>query len=97
MYLQSGTSNVFWGTYTPQQAATNAELLANMSSCSNNDTFIQCLRDLPAEDLERYGRDIFFVPTIDGSTLLEDPLDLIASGNVERKDVLIGKFISNYP
>ena len=88
---------MFWGTYTSKQAAFNAEVLANKTSCSNDVTLIQCLRDLPVEDLEQYGRDIFFVPTIDGSTLLDDPLYLIASGHVERKDVLIGNFSSIHP
>ena len=52
---------------------------------------IECLREVPAEDLAiADGITIFAGPVVDGTTLLDDPLTLIASGQVQRKDSIIG-------
>ena len=76
---------------TPEQIEFSTEQVASLTGCSNDDTLIQCLRDLPAEDLAIVdGITIFAGPVVDGTTLLDDPLNLIASGQLQRKDSIVG-------
>ena len=86
---KSGTSNPYWAVLTPDQIEFNTEFLARRMGCSNDDTLLECLRDVPAEEL----LVVLFTagPVIDGTTLLDDPLTLIASGQLQRKDSIVGK------
>ena len=79
-------------TMTPADAAFFTELLATQVGCRNDDMLLECLRDIPAFDLVLDASAILFpaTPVIDGATLLDHPLNLIESGQVQRKDVLIG-------
>ena len=90
-YQQSGSSNAYWGTITPADAAFFTELLSTQVGCRNDDTLLECLRDIQAFDLVLDASAILFpaTPVIDGATLLDHPLNLIESGQVQRKDVLI--------
>ena len=92
-YRQSGSSNAYWGTVTPTDAAFFTDLLATQVGCENDDTLLDCLRDIPAFDFVLDASAIFFpaTPVIDGATLLDHPLNLIESGQMQRKDVLIGR------
>ena len=86
--LQSGTSNVSWGTLTSQKGT--IEQIAMKTGCTNDDTFIHCLQEIPTAYLEQCMRDLDFIPTIDGAVLPDNPLNLIASSQMHKRDVLLG-------
>ena len=91
---KSGTSNAFWGLLTPEQIQITTEQTASLTGCPNDNTLLQCLREVPVEDLAiADGFTVIVGPVVDGSTLLDDPLTLIASGQVQRKDSIIGNSI----
>ena len=86
---KSGTSNPYWAVQTSELIESNVEKLSIQTGCSNDDTLLECLRDAPAEELLVNG--IIVAPVIDGATLLDDPLTLIKSGQLQRKDSIVGK------
>ena len=88
-FSKSGTSNPYWAVQTPELIESNVEKLAIQTGCLNDDTLLECLHDAPAEEL--LINDIIVAPVIDGTTLLDDPLTLIESGQLQRKDSIVGK------
>ena len=66
------------------------EQLAVKTGYTNDDTFIHCLREIPTAYLEQCARDWNFSPTIDGAVLPDNPLNLIASSQIHKRDVLLG-------
>ena len=86
---KSGTSNAYWAVQTPEQIELNTEIVARRVGCSNDDTLLECLRDAAAEEL--FAVFFFSAAVIDGTTLLDEPLTLIQSGQLQRKDSIVGK------
>ena len=72
-------------------AVISTSQLSSQTGCPNDNSLLECLRDIPAEDLERAAASIIQQPVIDGAVVPDNPLNLIAAGEVLRKDVLIGK------
>ena len=101
--MKSGASNAIWALVTPEQIELSTQEFASRTNCPNDDTLVQCLREVPAENLTiADGITVFAGPVVDGTTLLDNPLTLIASGQVQRKDSIIGnsivlKDVGSYP
>ena len=89
--LKSGTSNPYWAIVPPEVIEFNTEVLASLVGCSNDDTLLECLRDAPAEEI--LVDALLSAPVVDGTTLLDDPLSLITSGQVQRRDSIVGKYV----
>ena len=80
LFLKSGSSNTIWGLRTPEQIELSTEQFVSHTGCANDDTLLQCLQEVPAEDLAiTDGITVIVGPVVDGTTLLDDPLTLIAS------------------
>ena len=93
-FLKSATSNALWSLLTPEQIELSTEQFASHTGCPNHDTLLQCLREVPAENLAiADGITVVVGPVVDGITLLDDPLTLIASGQVQTKDSIVGKHV----
>ena len=88
MFSQSGTSTAPLPTLL---AIISTGQLSSETGCPNDDGLLECLRNIPAEDLERAVTSIIQQPVIDGIVIPDNPLNLIAGGEVLRKDTLIGK------
>ena len=93
---KSGTSNAYWAVLPPDDIETSTDAIANQTGCANDVTLLPCLRDAPAEALLVDGITILTGPVVDEVTLIDEPLNLIASGQLLRKDTLLGKFVFKF-
>lgn len=96
--LQSGCATAPWNFQAPEEAKNGALRLADIVGCKNDESIIDCLRQVPGKDLSiaesklyKIGRVAMpFVPTVDGVFLPQSPFDLVENGNFSDIEVLIG-------
>jgi para-nitrobenzyl esterase len=94
--LQSGTCDSAGTTVTLAQAQATSARIAN-AFCSGRSDVVACLRDVPASDLAaiRIQTSIFdleLLPVVNPADPLlpQAPRDMIAAGNYNRGDVIVG-------
>jgi len=97
--LQSGTANMPWSTLTMSEAkARSYELAVERLSCPDNgmESIAQCMRGLSAQHLAlqqyiTHGPLQFpFLPVIDGTFLLEEPVETMHRRAFKKCPILIG-------
>ncbi len=57
--LQSGDSTAYWGVQSLETAAVAAQWIADQTGCVNDETFLDCLRDIPALLLQNVSSKTF--------------------------------------
>ena len=78
------------------QAKERSTLLFDAVGCENDDSVMECLRQLPAQFiLDREWVDGNFMvfpwaPTVDGDFLVDTPYNLLKAGKYQKKDALLG-------
>ena len=98
--MQSGTANMPWATYDMKEAKRRGyELATDYLGCPHStdmDLIASCLRGTPPQELveqQWVSRGIVqfpFVPVIDGSFLVEHPLDIMKRRGFKKCPVLLG-------
>lgn len=102
--LQSGAATCPWGYKEPREIMDNGLQLAQLLNCPANqtdlDSVLECL--LVAKPMDLVSKEVGhtrailnfpFVPVVDGSFLIESPVESLAKKNFKQANILLG---SNY-
>ncbi|XP_062978260.1 cholinesterase-like [Elgaria multicarinata webbii] len=90
--IQSGAVTAYWDWKNPEEAKSNALIIGTKLGCSeqNHSALVSCLQGNNIGHTEFYRLNGLFSVTTDGDFLLNDPWELLESGDVQAKPVLTG-------
>ncbi len=94
--FESGSPDSHWSFMSIKQAQERSKLFFSNVNCPDDDNILNCLRQLPAEDiLNNEWVDANFMvfpwaPTVDGDFLTDTPYNLLKQNKFKLKDSILG-------
>ena len=94
--LQSGSPDSHWSFMTAEQAKTRSEAFFQAVNCPNDNSILDCLRGLPADQILNNEWvtagfvEFPWVPTVDGDFITDSPYNLLREGRYQKKDSIMG-------